>query len=47
MAGVQARREQVAYARRRGLWQRRSCTLLGGGALLARAEAEAKAIIEA
>jgi hypothetical protein len=27
--GVPARREQVAYARRRGLSQRRSCTLLG------------------
>jgi putative transposase len=29
MVGVPARREQVAYARRRGLSQRRSCTLLG------------------
>ena len=29
MVGVAARREQVAYARRRGLSQRRSCTLLG------------------
>jgi putative transposase len=28
MVGVQARREQVAYAQRRGLSQRRSCTLL-------------------
>ena len=28
MVGVPARREQVAYARRRGLSQRRSCTLL-------------------
>ena len=29
MVGVPTRREQVAYARRRGLSQRRSCTLLG------------------
>jgi hypothetical protein len=29
MVGVPARREQVAYAQRRGLSQRRSCTLLG------------------
>jgi putative transposase len=29
MVGVPARREQVAYAGRRGLSQRRSCTLLG------------------
>jgi len=29
MVGVPVRREQVAYARRRGLSQRRSCTLLG------------------
>ena len=29
MVGVPARREQVAYARRRGLSQRRSCTLIG------------------
>ena len=28
MVGVPARREQVAYAMRRGLSQRRSCTLL-------------------
>ena len=28
MVGVPVRREQVAYARRRGLSQRRSCTLL-------------------
>lgn len=29
MVGVPARREQVAYAARRGLSQRRSCTLVG------------------
>src|SRR5436190_10381679 len=29
MVGVPARREQVAHAMRRGLSQRRSCTLLG------------------
>ena len=29
MVGVPARREQVAYAQRRDLSQRRSCTLLG------------------